>query len=59
LPLITGFMSMLAMGTLVSIVSVGNVTETGDGVGLGTPAKTAEFTKNEAVMARIALFQLV
>ena len=51
-------MSMLAMGTLVSIVSVGNVTETGDGVGLGPPAKTAEFTNKEAVMARIALFQL-
>lgn len=58
MPLVTGFMSMLAIGTLVSIVSVGNVTETADGVGLGPPAKTAEFTNNEAVMARMALFQL-
>jgi hypothetical protein len=52
-------MSTVAIGTLVSNVSVGNVTETGDGVGLGPPAKTAEFTNKEAVMARIALFQLV
>ena len=59
MPLITGFMSTVAIGTLVSNVSVGNVTETGDGVGLGPPAKTAEFTSKEAVMARIALFQFV
>lgn len=57
----TGSIIMVAMGTVVSKVSIGRDTVTGAGVGVGVPvpAKAAPLSSNEAVTASVTFFQFV
>ena len=59
---VTGSRIMVAMGTVVSRLSIGRDTVTGAGVGVGVgvdPAEATPLMSNEPVTASVTIFQLV